>query len=419
MNTQETRYPRERLTKQLIRICESLDNVSTRDIEYKIYDKPAACRLTVNELWVVGSYARGALMCGDLDVVVRYTKVSGAKPKPHVYPRAFFGSPRGVSFFDGDPQENSSGVGFDDAVLIWSEADGEEQLWLSRIDEIRPDPEAGRASRDSDCIPLRPEQLRIHNDALEQTVLGYQQRTLEWKFYALDEEMSSPIPETGLPDSDAWLVEFAKDMTAKSRALVPAIWRVATKTEPHRIWSEAIGERATLRCGSTLIHIGTPALTLRHFDNVKTRQLMLVPHSSSRGPKGVWLIRRGPQHPHVLGFKSREIFYVGEPGVPELIRAEHEFGEVRIFEFFESFEQARAAADEIYSHPAAQVVISRAQDEEIFDLLAGADVLEFRMTHTAVTDLGRSYLQQEKRGDDGEWLAEIAAAVTAAPASMA
>ncbi|RII76597.1 hypothetical protein [Pseudomonas monteilii] len=409
MSTQEKRYPRERLTKQLIRICEVLDNISTRDIDYRIYDRPASCRLTVNEVWVVGSYARGALMCGDLDVVVRYTKVSGAKPNPKVYPRAFFGSPRGVSFFDGDPHENSSNVAFTDAVLIWSEADGKEGLWSSRINGIAPDPEAGRASRDSDCIPLRPEQLRIHNDALEKAVLCYQQRELEWEFFALDDVLLRPIPEAGLPQSDAWLVEFAKGMTAKNRELIPAVWRVATQTESGGVWSEAIGERATLRCGSTLIHIGTPTLTLQHFDSVKTRQLMLVPHSSSRGPRGIWLIRRGPKHPHVLGFKNRKIFYLGKPGVPDLIRAEHEFGDVRIFEFFESFEQASATAEEMYTDASIPVVISHAQDEEIFELLARADVLEFQMAHTAVTDLGRSYLQQEKKGDDREWLVEIAA----------
>lgn len=39
MGAEEKRYARERFTKQLIRICEALDKVSTRDLEYTLFDE--------------------------------------------------------------------------------------------------------------------------------------------------------------------------------------------------------------------------------------------------------------------------------------------------------------------------------------------------------------------------------------------
>ncbi|PSS59204.1 hypothetical protein [Pseudomonas sp. BBP2017] len=389
MDTQEKRYPRERFTKQLIRICEALDKVSTREFEYTVFDRSAVCRLTVNAVWVVGSYARGALTCGDLDVVVKYTKASGAKPLPKIYTRAFFGATPGVRFYDGEPQENSSGADFSDAVLIWADQDGEVKSWQLRIDSITPDPDAGRAPRDTDCIPLRGEQLRTNNEDMELAASWYRQGILEWDYFPLDEEMMNPIPETALSRRDARLVKYGKDMAQKTLELLPAIWRVTTRTEPTGTWSEACGERATLRCGSTLISVGKPSLSLRSFESMKTRQLMLIPHRTARGPNGIWLIRRGPKHPHVLGFKKRSVFFIGKPGAPELVHAEHRDGDVRILELFDTKTQAKAAIDQTCSTP---MEISQAKDNEVFDLIVRADILELGSEQIAVTDIGRWYL---------------------------
>jgi hypothetical protein len=57
--------------------------------------------------------------------------------------------------------------------------------------------------------------------------------------------------------------------------------------EPGGFWKTAENEKATLRCGSTLIHVGVPALALRHFEITKVKKLMLVPHQTARGPQAL------------------------------------------------------------------------------------------------------------------------------------
>ncbi|MFK3818590.1 hypothetical protein ACI2KG_18620 [Pseudomonas sp. NPDC089407] len=406
MGAEEKRYARERFTKQLIRICEALDKVSTREFEYMLFDEPRVCRMTVNQLWVFGSYARGALTCGDLDVVVKYTKALGGKPMPKVYTRAFFGLCPGVRFYDGDPQENSSGAELSGAVLIWAGSD-DANAWRARIDSIVPDADAGRAPRDTDCIPLRSEQLRTHGDDFIRAAKLYQEGFLEWDYFPLNDELMSPIPDSGLSRRDSRLITIASDMTQKTRDLVPAIWRVANLTEPNGTWSEAVAERATFRCGSTLIHVGTPTLSLRCFESMKTRQLMLIPHRTARGPNGIWLIRRGPKHPQVLGLKKRSVFFIGVPGMPELVCARHQSEDVRILELFDTKSQAKAAIAETFSKP-EEGTVSQAENGEIFDLIVQADVLEHGVEQIAITDLGRRYLDQAGKGEDREWLTGFA-----------
>jgi len=79
----EKRYPRESFTKKLERICQRLDEASIRAIAHKdFFNKPATSKVEITSLWVVGSYARGAMMCGDLDLVLEYRVVEGQHPSP-------------------------------------------------------------------------------------------------------------------------------------------------------------------------------------------------------------------------------------------------------------------------------------------------------------------------------------------------
>ncbi|WP_455922649.1 hypothetical protein [Pseudomonas putida] len=70
MEAFEKRHPRARFTKQLSRICHALDAASAHDVAYRLYGDEYVSRVAACELWVVGSYARGALLCADLDIVV-------------------------------------------------------------------------------------------------------------------------------------------------------------------------------------------------------------------------------------------------------------------------------------------------------------------------------------------------------------
>lgn len=135
---------------------------------------------------------------------------------------------------------------------------------------------------------------------------------------------------------------------------------------------------------------------------------MLIPHRTARGPNGIWLIRRGPKHPQVLGFKKRAVFFIGSPGTPVLVLSRHGHADVRILELFDSKRQAAAAISEAPSGSVVAEEVSRAENEQIFDLISQADVLEYGVEQIAVTDIGRRYLEQEGKGEDQERLVGLA-----------
>ena len=71
----EARMSREQATKALERICSRLDACATVELDKPVLQGLDAPGLTTaTRLWVVGSYARGALTCGDLDLVIEVDK---------------------------------------------------------------------------------------------------------------------------------------------------------------------------------------------------------------------------------------------------------------------------------------------------------------------------------------------------------
>lgn len=85
----ENRTPREKFTKALSRICGRLDDQASFEIEDRralartlvstggLKQEDARERVEITKLWVVGSYARGVLTCGDLDVLIQTRRCDG------------------------------------------------------------------------------------------------------------------------------------------------------------------------------------------------------------------------------------------------------------------------------------------------------------------------------------------------------
>jgi len=374
LQADEKRYPRDRFTKQLVRICKALDEVSVRDISYDTYGATATCHLEATELWVAGSYARGALTCGDLDVVMSFAATGAGLPMAQILSRAFFGATPGVRFYSGTPEVNRSGAVFPDAVLIWSRQDRD---WQARIDSIKLDPTAGRAARDTDSVPLRAEQMRFPSCTLNDVARWERDGILEWDFVSLDNELLSAMPSQEIGSKERQLFECITGMGQKTLDLIPAVWRVMRETEPGASWKAAVSEKATLRCGGTLIHVGVPALDLTHFENAKVRQLMLVPHRTARGPNGMWLIRRGPKHPHMLGLKRCCIFYVGKPGIQAAAHPQQEVGDARVIEIFDLKADATAALKKTKLNSADSSQVIQAKGFALYELIIRADAIQY------------------------------------------
>lgn len=317
MQASEKRFPRDAFTKKLRRLCERLDDSCRRAVTYRDFRaRPQSRDVEITALWVVGSYARGALDCGDLDIVLELHPDS-RDPGTNALSRTFFGSLPYVRYYVGDPGKNTSGVPFSEAIKIWS---GPRSDWAASIDSIKLDPGAGRAERATDVIPLRLEQLSANSDDLDELVKQYDERLVEWTFIPFDDLLTRPLAEAETLERDEALLRHAERWGKKSQHLVPAISRLMSTAEPDGLWDSSRHWHATLKCGSSHLFLGKPSVVTRYLTgHADVRQLVLMPHISARGPNGAWIIRRGPQHPDVIAMADRYAFYPWDGTGPAVV----------------------------------------------------------------------------------------------------
>jgi len=409
----EKRYPRESFTKKLERICQRLDEASVRTISHKdFFNKAATSQVEITSLWVVGSYARGAMTCGDLDLVLEYRLVEGHHPAPRTITKTFFGTLPYVSYYFGKPESSTSGVVFPNAIPIWTEPGGD---WRAAIDSIKPVPSAGRAERETDSIPLRPEQLYMEPERLQQLVAQEKGGFIEWEFVEFTPADFEPVPAGEMSERDRKLLRIAPMMAKKSKVLIPAIIRLMKKHERFGIWESSDSYRAKLSCGATVLHLGRPVLPYSAFDNdPSVKQYVLIPHISAKGPNGAWIIRRGPNHPDAQALANRHAFYLGSPGSPETVayRDLNKTWSTEILELFNTHDEAKefaAMLDEGNESP--ETVIGRAEGLDLISLFALVDVVEIGDHQLAITRAGAAYFDRDKAT-----MEEIAAALPLATA---
>ncbi|WP_367256489.1 hypothetical protein [Pseudomonas sp. stari2] len=404
----EKRYPRDSFTKKLERICQRLDEASVRTIAYKNFlNRLVTSQVEITSLWVVGSYARGALMCGDLDLVLEYKVVDGTHPSPSSMTKTFFGTPQYVRYYFGTPESSTAGVVFENAVHIWNSRGCD---WRAPINSITPDPGAGRAERETDSIPLRPEQLYMEPERLQQLVAQEKDGIIEWDFVEITREALEPIPSDTVRERDRKLIRVAPMMGKKSQTLVPAIIRLMARYSPIGDWDASESHRGKLRCGATVLHLGRPALPHYPFDDEPTiEQFALIPHISAKGPNGAWIIRRGPNHPDAQSLGQKSAYYLLSEGEPDIVRyRDHDKSwSIELLQLFSTREDAEvfsamvAADDESW-----RIEIGEAKGFELISLFSVADVVEIGDLQFPVTNAGGAYFDRDK-ATLGELLAAL------------
>jgi hypothetical protein len=394
MATGERRFPRDLFTKKLCRLCERLDEAHQRTVTFTRWWRKdtRTSDVSVTSLWVAGSYARGAVDCGDLDIVFQASS-PGEMPGQTAITRTFFGTLPHVRYYLGDPQKNASGVEFPDAVQIWS---GPASDWRKAIGSIKPDAAAGRAKRDTDIIPLRTEQLHSDLDDLGTLVEEHAAGLLEWDFVEFNDELLAPIPEDQLSENEQSLYRRVYDWGRKSQQLLSALVRLMREREPYGSWKHGFTARSTVSCGGTEIRVGRPSpWTKGSLDSeLSIRQLALVPHLSTRGPNGAWLLRRGPKHPGVSALAARYAYYLTLDGKPSLISSSNANGrEAMVLELFTS---EADASDVVKSWKEDDVNLDIALVREIglLELTGLCDVIDIDGTELAVNWAGRLYTEQ-------------------------
>ncbi|MDC7818289.1 hypothetical protein [Pseudomonas sp. BLCC-B112] len=391
----EKRHPRESFTKKLIRICQRLDEHSIRTITHKDIYSEFTCETEIKSIWAVGSYARGAMKCGDLDLVIGL-RSEGALPSTRVWARAFFGSPSLVRYYPGNPDENASGVAFPEEVLIWS---GPGCDWKTAIDAITPDLHAGRTARETDAIPLRDEQLRTYYDEYHDAVDMQRNGLWEWEFVEIGKQMLAPLPSDAAAEDEAYFKRCAPMMGRKSQDLIPAIIKLMREQEPAGSWSSADSYHSKFRCGSSEVHLGRPALPIDFFDySPWVRQLILIPHISARGPNGAWIIRRGPEHPDRKALVGKYAYYLMSSGHPNTITyCDHsKHWAPTAIELLEAHKEAQHLAAQFTDEDdSEEPEIGKVEGLELLSLFGLVDIVEVGGEQLAMTYAGSSYLETD------------------------
>lgn len=313
----EVRTPRAKFTRVLRTICARLQaqpycEFDAQDI---IFAVRKAARVTAHRLWVVGSYARGALACGDLDLVLEVKTEGGFFATSSVC-RHLFGSYAGVRVYVGTPLDNESGVKFSEAVQVW----GPEVDSLVVLEELPTDASAGRFARAADAFPLRREQMRLSNGRAAGLLSELKAGFLQSSFVPLSELDIGAQPlthsEFDLDHSLQWRSarkhKLSSLVLAWSRR-VQALWPDAPP--PH--WDH---RAECVRTGPHHLYLEQLAPGAVDFDSTGMTSASFLPTPSRRGPNGIWTLTRGPRHPLALLAEQESAWALcDEQGRPGLV----------------------------------------------------------------------------------------------------
>ena len=399
------RRSRESFTRTLERICRTLSEINVKQVASRSFiflDKLDHATVRIDSIWVVGSYARGALQCGDLDLVVSMTAIDGAIPFPKAVAKSFFGVLPLVRYYQGTPEKNSSGVAFPDAVLVWEPG----RDWQRSLNAITPDPLAGPTARETDEIPFRLEQLRSDPDDLIDLISLKKQGQYEWEFVPITKaDLSALEPHQDLHEDERSMIRQAEvRMGSKSRQLIPPLIRFLRQRDPNWLHCAApyTADRSVLHCGSTIFYFGTPPVDLHRFKQEPgVWQVALVPHLSARGPNGIWVIRRGTQHPDLLAMQGVNAYYLrqGDHPMTILSNGSDRYSAVRLRELATSYQAAQNLRNDFYDAEEGESMpeIAHVAGIDVLKLIYGMDVIDIfsdcGLAH-ALTYRGISYVNE-------------------------
>jgi len=306
---------REQATKTLERICARLDACATVELDQPaLPDLDAPGQTTATRLWVVGSYARGALTCGDIDLVMEVDKPLVSVSQLN---RMLLGSPRRVSLYTGNPDKNSSNGAFQEAVLVWESG----KDWRAALDGIQPDESVSRFDRPTDRIPFRLEQIEGDLDWAEAMLELHERNVLTWRFVPLDEvsDLIGDEPQSE-DEQEFFRLAQANRAGADAKKLLPYVLAFVRKFGPAgRPWSMDAGTQ--LKYGGTRFFLAVPPAPDELMD-LSCSQLVVMAHLNTRGPNGFWVIERGPSHSYMTAFEGCEAWVIADAnGAPAVIRA--------------------------------------------------------------------------------------------------
>lgn len=388
----EIRIKRARFTKVLQEICTVVDQQSIKTVTWKSHynDDTFTAQVEILALWVAGSYSRGALECGDLDLVMHYKALSPARtPSIQHVKKTFFKNYSRVGIFEGTPTENDSGIALQDAILLWQ---GKGCDWQTAIASIKENPQAGHHPRVTDAIPLRPLQLGMHVESLEKLVEMKALGLIDWQFTPLSALTLSP-PEL---EDEVYFQRLMSRGGVKTQKLFPYLLAYfKQQTLQSGIVLRNDYDKTRYAVNGTQTFLGSPIVPIKLLDEITTSGLVIMPHLSTRGPNGVWSIGRGANHPLTLAFANISGYCYkddvqGKPLILTLSKRElrPDWACARVIELFSSVEEAKVYAKNLIEDEVDDSEIMQIDGQTILDLISYADVVSINGYAHAITPTG-------------------------------
>lgn len=408
----DARIPRGFCTSNLKYALANLDRCSSGVIVCDISGCLTPKQITVTGVWVVGSYARGATHCMALDLVVQttgdslpisarnkvllgrlpdtsgyigssdvaieqyiyFSQSEGGRSSADAVKIQMLGYPLDVRVYLGTPADNESGIYFSEAVQVWGAGiDSAEALSAIVVDAT-----VGRFPRKADAIPLRHEQVQVGVDFVENLIDTFDQGIYTWSFITLD--TFKPVHSIEL------VMKIDRyNLNNDKRLLIPYVQAyidtVHLPGEPVGHFKDDFWVRDDVW---VLLGVGMPAMTLLNRPGIS--RLAVMPNISARGPNGIWVIERGPEHALTKAFshKNAAAWLVGHEGNPSFVIHEGPGRDnyVRHLEVFTSKEEAQAHIDELYADEDTDEFVRLPEPmfvtgPQYLDALRGVDMVEY------------------------------------------
>jgi hypothetical protein len=386
----ENRRSRDSFTRSLKRICQRIDSRRVFEMHYNLDLLPGTrySRLRVNALWVAGSYARGAMHCGDLDLVVDIAAEEGTLPLTPTVSRSVIGRAPDARLYIGTPEDNTSRVAFPEAKLVWSP---ESPDWNAAIDAISVDLSATRFERRHDILPLRKEQVFDigDDDIFDKIVDLLEQQVLSSEWVPVSN--INVQPDAWSPAAADFLEHVRKWCGKKTQEVMPFVVEWFNNNNRCDLWRQEHDKKTRFKIGGAEVLVGRPYIDLHLLESLSYSAIAIVPHLSRRGPNGLWILSRGANHPLIQKLDNCQAYYLADGARPDIVEELDGCKSTHSLELFRQREQAVIRQKEIIEEHDVDFDIVKAGWSDLSFLISSVDIVEIDSVRYAITREGQFF----------------------------
>jgi len=370
----EKRRQRTSFTRSLQRIAERIDKTSEFEVEWynEFVRRKEKTKFRAKTLWAFGSWAKGALLCGDLDLIVDVEIIEGFRPMTSALRRVLIQGARDVRLYVGKPEENNSGVPVEDALLVWSVSD---RNWKKNIANIKPNSSAERFDRKIDALPLRSEQLYDKVDYLEKLVDLKNEDILDWSWAPIT---NFNLDTTHWSDTATSFYELLNGHSGKkTMEAMSFIIDWFEVNDSIQTWNYDHSSQAAFTINGNFVHVGRPPIDLRRLDHHSCSGLIIIPHITKRGPNGIWIIRRGTKHSLESMFQDVSAYYLKwKDQSPAVVQIRSDWKKINLIELFRKKIDVISFACEISEEGAPEYYVSEAAGKKLLRIISIVDQVD-------------------------------------------